>query len=220
MLPGRRSQPRRATTSMTGTVHHTGSRPIRRQRLLLPRDRSGAAMLGVAVTSRTRAEREARFQARLLESVRDAIVVVDTRGRFTYWNKGAEEMFGATADEMLGRELLDLLSDDTKDQVEGLWRAVGQGETDLGEWQNSRPDGTKVWLNARMSPIMGEGGSPEGFLAIIKDVTARRQSELELRRLGLAIDRANDAVIVTDDDDRVTYVNPAFERMTGYAAAE
>ncbi|HEY7590351.1 MAG TPA: PAS domain S-box protein [Candidatus Limnocylindrales bacterium] len=201
------------TVEAEGRVFHT-------ERFAIPGKGNEVAVLGVDITERLRAEDEVRFQARLLESVRDAIVVVDTSGHFTYWNRGAEEMFGLTSAEVLGQDMRTVITPGSRDQVEALWGAVGRGETELGEWETTRRDGTSLWLNVRMSPIADERGVRTGFLALIKDVTARKQAELELRRLGLAIDRANDAIIVTDGDDRVTYVNPAFERMTGFAAGD
>jgi PAS domain S-box-containing protein len=201
------------TVEVDGRVWHTERFPISGKGGEL-------AVLGVDVTDQVRAEHEVRFQARLLESVRDAVVVVDPAGRFVYWNRGAEEIFGYGADEMLGQGITERLASGAGTQIDALWGAVRSGETELSDIPTTRRDGTALWLNARVSEIFDEAGEPAGYLAIVKDVTARKSSELELRRLGLAIDNANDAVIVTDGEDRVTYVNPAFERMTGFAAAE
>ena len=210
---------RRTGETISETVEAEG-RTWHTERFAIPGGASEVGILGIDITRLRTAEREIRLQARLLESVRDAVVVVDTQGRFTYWNKGAEEIFGVGAAEMLGQDLMANIAPTEKTHVERLWQAVSRGEPDLGEWQTTLVDGRTIWLNARMSPISAEDGSPAGFLAILKDVTARKESELELRQLGLAIDRTNDAVIVTDGDDRVSYVNPAFERMTGFSAAD
>jgi PAS domain S-box-containing protein len=202
-----------ATTEIDGRMWHT-------ERFGIRAGNGEIGVFGVDISDRVRAERQVGFQARLLESVRDAVIVVDTNGRLTYWNQGAEDVFGYPADEIVGQDIWSLLAPGPREQVGALWQQVQAGETEIAELLTERRDGSPVWVNARISPIVNGDGSGAGYLAIVKDVTAGKRSELELRRLRLAIDHANDAIIVTDADDRVTYVNPAFERITGFAAAD
>jgi PAS domain S-box-containing protein len=60
----------------------------------------------------------------------------------------------------------------------------------------------------------------DGYLISERDVTDRHRAELEMRRLSTAIEQSADAVVVTDADARITYVNPAFEKVSGYAREE
>jgi PAS domain S-box-containing protein len=60
----------------------------------------------------------------------------------------------------------------------------------------------------------------DGFVLSVRDVTARHRAELQMRRLAHAIEQTADAVVITDVDARIEYVNPAFERVTGYSRDE
>src|SRR6185369_2851095 len=144
----------------------------------------------------------------LLESVRDAVVVVDVDGRFTYWNQGAQDIFGFAREDMLGKGMLEAVAPSSVPAVQAMWGAALNGNGELGDVSFVRADGSPIWLNTRVSPITDLDGAPAGFLAIVKDVTEVKRGERELRRLDAAIAHATDAIIVTEGNDQVTYVNP------------
>ena len=210
---------RRTRGSVLGKVEMDG-RTWHTERFLLPGSGGSVGILGLDVTERERAAESVRFQARLLESVRDAVIVVDQQGVTSYWNAGAEEILGFTAKEMVGRTMQPLVVPGMDAESGALWDAIKRGEIDSVDWRGTRKDGSPVWLDVRVSPLTNEGGEMVGFLGVAKDVTARKEAELELARLGAAIEHATDGVVVTDAEDRVVYVNPAFERMSGFAGYE
>lgn len=189
------------------------------ERFAIPGTNGDIGVLGFDITERVAAERAVEFQARLLGSVRDAVVVTSPDGLITYWNMGAQEMFGYSAEEMVGRPATALLAS-TEDEVKRIWETVLTGPTEDFDWRARRRDGGDLWLNARISPLLDEDGAVWAYLAVAKDVTGRKSAELDLARLGAAIDHALDAVIVTDEDDRLVYVNPAFEHVTGLSFEE
>ena len=201
------------TVEVDGRVWHT-------ERFALPGSGGSVGVLGLDVTEQERAAESVRFQARLLENVRDAVIVVDQRGVTTYWNAGAEDILGYTAKEMIGTTMQPLVAPGTEADAASLWEAIKAGEIEALDWRGTRKDGSPVWLHIRLSPLTDEHGEMTAFLGVAKDVTARKEAELELARLGAAIEHATDGVIVTDAEDRVIYVNPAFERMTGFAGYE
>ena len=188
-------------------------------RFPLPGLPGGVGVIGMEVTDRRRAEEAVRFQARLLESVRDVVIVVDANRHVTYWNQGAEEILGYSRQGMLGRSLNTLIASRAP-EAEALWDAIERGDVDSLEWEGTRRDGQPVWLNVRVSALSGPDGSLAGYLGVGKDMTARKASELQLARLATAIGNATDAVVVTDGHDHVAYVNPAFERLTGTLSAD
>jgi PAS domain S-box-containing protein len=92
------------------------------------------------------------------------------------------------------------------------------------EYRILRKDGSVRWVADRLQLIYGEGGDLAYVDGLLLDVTERRQSEdarreaeQTLTRLGLAVDQAAEAVVVTDTAGNIEYVNPAFERITGYS---
>ncbi|HJP90093.1 MAG TPA: EAL domain-containing protein [Candidatus Limnocylindrales bacterium] len=210
----------RATGTALTETYEADGHTWHTERFAIPGQHGEVGVLGVDITERIRAQDEVRFQAHLLESVRDAVVVVDVDGRLTYWNRGAQEIFKRTREDMLGTRLLDVVDAGARDQVKALWEAVRRGVTELGDMPFTDADGQEMWLSARVSPITELDGAPAGVLAIIKDITERKTWERELHRLDAAMANTSDAILITDEHDRVAYVNPAFERMTGVTATE
>ena len=80
------------------------------------------------------------------------------------------------------------------------------------------PDGT--WVDLRVIPLLDSGGGVELFMEWVRDVTVRKRTEAERERLSLAIEQAAEIVVITGRDGTIQYVNPAFERITGYSREE
>jgi PAS domain S-box-containing protein len=210
---------RRNGTRRVGTWEQ-GGRTFHTERFALAGRGGEVGMLGVDITDRVRAEESLHFQARLLEGVRDVVIVVNAEQQVTYWNRAAEEILGFTAEEMLGATMNRFIAPGTEDVLAATWAGIASGETDAFEWRAQRRDGTTIWLDVKVGRLSGADGTPGGFLGVAKDVTARKEAELQLARLGAAIDNATDAVAVSDGEGVILYVNPAFEALTGLAAAE
>lgn len=209
-----------APGSVTGQRVELDDRTWHTERFAIPGTGGDVGILGFDVTERVAAERAVEFQARLLDNVRDAIVVTSPDGLITYWNRGAEEIFGFSQQEMIGRHATSTVLTGTEKEIAGLWQTVLANPAQDFDWRARRRDGTDLWLNARVTPLVDEAGDIWAYLAVAKDVTQRKEAELGLARLGAAIDHALDAVIVTDEDDRLVYVNPAFEHVTGLSFEE
>jgi PAS domain S-box-containing protein len=95
------------------------------------------------------------------------------------------------------------------------------------EYRARRSDGTWVWLADRGRRIDQGDGRGTGVFAVITDITERKRAEVDLdeanaslARLAGAIEQTSESVVMTDVEGRVTYVNPAFERVTGYRRDE
>ena len=80
-----------------------------------------------------------------------------------------------------------------------------------------RKDGTPRFMHVQALALRDASGALTGFSAAARDVTVRRQAEQELARLATAIEQSADAIVLTDPKGTILYVNPAFERVTGYA---
>ena len=83
-----------------------------------------------------------------------------------------------------------------------------------------RADGSRVWLDTTKVPLMDLAGRVYGVLGVYEDVTERKRAEESLTRLGMAVEQAVEAIVITDTEGRIEYVNPAFERITGYPREE
>ncbi len=131
--------------------------------------------LQAAEARRRQAERRLRFHAWLLGHVRDAVIGLGQTGQVVYWNRGAEMLFGWTADEMLGQSL-DRLFPAQPDGSSTLPLAEGEDV-----WQAVARDGRPLWVHGRVSSLR-EGARATGTLVVATDVTERRQAEMALQR--------------------------------------
>lgn len=133
------------------------------------------------ITERKRAEQRIAEQAALLDQARDAIVVRSFDGGVSFWNRGAEHIYGWTRDEAIGQSMELLLYDDPE-PFRRAWEAVmAQGEW-RGRLAQRRKDGSAVTVEANWTLLHDGTGAPRGFLAINTDITQRLVLEEQLRQ--------------------------------------
>ena len=122
----------------------------------------------------------------LVESVKDyAILMLDTEGRVTSWNEGAQRIKGYTADEILGRSFTEFYPEESVaarfPQYE-LETAAREGRFEDEGWRK-RKDGSRFWANVVITALRNDAGELIGFAKVTRDLTARRETEEQARRL-------------------------------------
>jgi two-component system CheB/CheR fusion protein len=123
------------------------------------------------------------FLAAIVESSDDAIVSKDLDGTITTWNRGAERLFGYTAEEMIGHSIVRLIPEDRVDEEIDILRRVRCAEkVDHFETVRRRKDGTEVDVSVTVSPIRDQSGVVIGASKIARDITDRRLAEKVLRK--------------------------------------
>ena len=135
------------------------------------------------VTERKRAEETLWEQANLLNLTHDAIFVRDMDGLITYWNRGAEALYGWTAGQAEGRiarELLKTVSSVPRDRIMAELLSSGRWEGELGR---TKKDGTQVVVASRWSLQRDARGMPVAALETDNDITERKRAEEERERL-------------------------------------
>ncbi|MGV3661719.1 MAG: PAS domain S-box protein [Prosthecobacter sp.] len=133
------------------------------------------------VTDRVQSHEQLREQASLLDKARDAILVRDLEHRITYWNKGAEQLYGWEAAEVLGRKISELIYRDA-----GPFEAATAVALEHGEWigeleQVNRAD-VPILVEARWTLVRDEKGAPHSILAINTDITEKKRMEQQFLR--------------------------------------
>jgi PAS domain S-box-containing protein len=88
------------------------------------------------------------------------------------------------------------------------------------EYRIRRKDGGIRWIEDRRQLIYEEGGALANVDGLLSDITGRRKTEEGIARLGMAVDQAVEAIVITDAEGEIEYVNPAFEYITGYSREE
>jgi PAS domain S-box-containing protein len=128
---------------------------------------------------------EARLHlAAIVESSDDAIISENLDGTIASWNRGAQRLFGYTAEEALGRPLSILAPPDHPDEIPGMLARLQRGESiDHYETVRVRKDGSRVDVTLTISPVRDAEGTVTGASKIARDVTAAKRNEAALRFL-------------------------------------
>lgn len=170
-------------------------------------------------------ESERRFRD-LAESMSDIIWEVDSEGVYTYCSDRAGQVLGYGLDALIGRKLTDFLAVEAADYLIPLFRSLmarRQPFRDVENW-NLRKDGTAVCLLTSGIPVLDGSGGLVGYRGVHKDITQAKQAEQALRRseaqTKAVLDSTVDGIITIDEEGIVESLNPAAQRMFGYATQE
>jgi PAS domain S-box-containing protein len=138
----------------------------------------GAVNMLVDLTERKRAEEAAQHLAAIVASSDDAIISKDLNGVITSWNKGAQRLFGYTADEMVGKPLMVLIPSDRHGEEVEILRRIRRGDSiEHYETVRQRKDGSLFDISLTVSPIKNAQGKIIGASKIARDITERKRSE-------------------------------------------
>ncbi|NKJ34892.1 MULTISPECIES: PAS domain S-box protein [Rhizobium] len=139
---------------------------------------SGAVNMLVDLTELTVAEEAAQRFAAIVESSDDAILAKDLNGTIVNWNRGAERLFGYTAEEAIGQPVLMLIPLDRQNEEPEILARIRRGERiDHYETIRRRKDGRLVEISLSVSPIKNREGRVVGASKIARDITERRRAE-------------------------------------------
>ncbi|HEX6042700.1 PAS domain S-box protein, partial [Longimicrobium sp.] len=135
------------------------------------------------ITRRKQAEHALRFQAGLLDVVGQAVVAVDMKGSVLFWNSFAEQLYGWTAAEALGRSPWSVAA--STSPLAGnvhTWAVVMNGGSWTGEMEMRRRDGSTFPAHVILSPIRDAQGAVIGAVGVSSDLTGQKQLEQQLRQ--------------------------------------
>jgi PAS domain S-box-containing protein len=128
-------------------------------------------------------------QASLLNLTHDTIFVRDMSDVITYWNRGAQELYGWTAEEAIGKRAHELLQSVFPAPVEVVRAELLRSGRWEGELEKTRADGTRVVVSSRWSLRRDEQGQPAAILETNNDITERERREQEIRTLNEELGR-------------------------------
>lgn len=182
----------------------------------------GVVVTSRAATGRASAYERLRFQAQLLGAVGEAVVALDVDGGVVYWNRAAEEMYGWTSEEAMGRRLREMVvPEDLRGRAEEIMAGVRAGSTWRGEFKVKRKDGTRFTVEATNTPVFGQDGGLASVISVLRYVTERKVAQEALRRseveLFSVLESITDGFFVLDNELRFAYVNACWS--SPYSAA-
>jgi len=121
-----------------------------------------------------------KFRAQLLEAIEQAVIATDVQARILYWNRGAERLYGWSADEVLGRNAAEVIvAPKLMERGLEIIALLREGQSWTGEFPVLRCDGTEIPVLVTDSPIRDVDGRLVGIIGVSVDLSERKRAELE-----------------------------------------
>ncbi|GGE23083.1 hypothetical protein GCM10011345_31220 [Gemmobacter megaterium] len=159
--------------------------------------------------------------AATMQALPDLILELDSDGRYIGYHTGAPELLFDTPSRMMGRRLEEVLPAETAAITRMAMQAALLNGRSAGFRYSLQTAGQLRWFEASAALRAADvPGDAPGFVFVIRDVTADQTRREELVRLGQVAQHMTNFVVITDNDQKVTWANPAFEMRSGYALAE
>lgn len=191
----------------------------------------GASSTARDITERKRADEELRkanqsidartaLLASIVDCSDDAIVAKTSAGVITSWNRGAEQIYGYSASEIIGKPMSILLQPDRPDELEGILAKIrGGARVEHYETVRLRKDGKPIAISLSVSPIYDSDGKLVGISSIGRDITERARADERLRAASLyarsLIEASLDPLVTISPQGKITDVNEATIKVTG-----
>lgn len=207
-----------------------------------------AALVALANLNRARRRvviAQQAWLAAIVESSSDGIIGKTLTGVITSWNKGAEHLFGYSAEDAVGKSLVSLIVPQGREQEEvDILNRIRRGERILSfQTQRRRRDGSLIDTSVTVSPIYGENGDIMGASKTVRDITAQKAAEAKILELNSSLEvqvaqRTSElselnvllssvlnsasemSIIATDLHGIIRVFNRGAERLLGYQADE
>ncbi|MDO9186268.1 MAG: PAS domain S-box protein [Bacteroidia bacterium] len=152
------------------------------------------------------------YLAAIVKYTDDAVITKSMDGIITYWNAGAERMFGYKADEVIGKSI-NTLAPTKIDEHKLILEKYNKGEKiEHYETQRIKKDGSKIDVSLTVSPIIDDKNVVIGFSNIARDITKRSLYSRYVRSL---IEASLDPLVIISTDGKITDVNEASVKVTG-----
>lgn len=159
-----------------------------------------------------------------LEQALDAVVTIDEHNNITFYNTAAERLWGYSRDEVMGKNVRMLVPKAIQAPHDSYVNANRETHEDkiVGtsrEVEVWRKDGSMRWGKLSLSRVSLGSGSTI-YTAFVQDVTDEVETRARIQMLSLVANETDNSVIITDAEGLIEYVNPGFQRMTGYSFEE
>jgi PAS domain S-box-containing protein len=166
---------------------------------------------------------ELETKASFFEHTYDAVLVWEWNGPITFWNRGAERVYGFASVDALGKGPHELLRTELPDRIDSLIHSLERDAEWEGELEHTTRDGAQIIVESRMVLVREPGRAY--VIEIVRDITERklseqaeRASELRYRRL---FESAKDGILILDaDTGKIVDANPYLMTTLGYAYEE
>jgi two-component system, cell cycle sensor histidine kinase and response regulator CckA len=156
----------------------------------------------------------------ILECLPDPIVVYNLEGRAVYVNPAFIDTFGWAAEEVVGVKIDYVPTEEIPKTKEALERLYKGEKVSSFETKRLTKDGSIIDIKISASLIMDDCGQLVGNIVSLVDITEMKRAGESQKLMATAVEQAAEAIVIADKDGNTQYVNPAFERISGYSREE
>jgi len=184
------------------------------------------------ISERKKAESHQALLASIIESSDEAIISKTTEGIITSWNKGAEDLFGYSREEAIGKSVTMLIPKDRYPEETSIIAKITQGEyVNHYETVRLKKGGLPIDVSITVSPIRDSSGKIIGASKLARDITQRKNADLEIvklneeirgseQKLKALIENSDDVILLYDENYKTIYRSANYERITGWLSEE
>ena len=161
-----------------------------------------------------------------LHSIGDAVITTDLKGNVVLINKVAERLTGWKEEEAIGKslgEIFYIINEATREHCENAIKKVLESGESIALANGTvlvARDGTERTIVDSGAPIRDKNSNIIGMVLVFRDITKEQLINENINKLSQAVEQSPAAVIITDVDSNIEYINPRFEKTTGYTAQE
>lgn len=166
-------------------------------------------------------ERLQRINSTVFGSSADSIIIADINANIISINPAFSRMTGYSAEEVIGRNPR-LLSSGEQDQAfyKEMWECINENGVWSGEFVNRCKDGRLYVTYTTITSFCDSDGHLQHFISVGTDITERKKSETRLQQAASVFLNSQEGIMVTDAQNRIIDVNPAFSHITGYSYSD
>jgi PAS domain S-box-containing protein len=162
-----------------------------------------------------------KYYRTLIDTSPDIIAVTDLQGRLQMVNQSFVSLSGYYLDEIIGRNSLDFVAAfDQEAFRQNIEEFIKNRNLKVVEYGFKRRDGRIVPLELSASLLLDATGKPQALIGFGRDVSERQRAEEQIRFLSSITENTTDAIMVTDTDFHITYINKIAEKFFGYSLDE
>jgi PAS domain S-box-containing protein len=177
------------------------------------------------ITEIKRVEEQIKILANIVESSNDAIGTISLDGNITSWNQEAENVYGYSVKEVLGKPVSILAPPHLEKETIKLIEEIKHGKkVQHYETLRLRKDGITIYVSITLSPVFDSYGKLIAISFISRNITERKKIEEKLReseeKYRNIVETANEGISIIDAEERITFVNKKIEDMFGYSSEE
>ena len=180
--------------------------------------RVAGALLDAEQANLSLAKQEALLRA-VYDSSSVAVLLMNNAGKIIYTNQRVAELFRQPYDGLPGCYVYQLLTEQQQSELKQEVAKLLHKETGsfVLEQRCRRNDGSDLLILVSGQPFKNKSGDITGIVIVLEDITERRKNEAGMQLASTVLDASPGGILVTDADQRIIAVNPAFTRLTGYS---